>query len=112
MPTLKRRMPSRRETESTLTGAQVSHLLCGFAFLGPMDPFRDDEQRRECWKKHRSYLIHGAHGYEGGAVPGLDSLVAAPEKGRLPKAFYDYEVRRKPASGRVCKHYVEQWGKE
>lgn len=91
--------PIRPKTrkESNLSIDQVEHLIHGYCLDGCQPcfgndtayPFRDDDHRRECWKRNKKYLMS----LEGGdprhdiSFYGLSYPV-----GEKPVAYIDYEI--------------------
>lgn len=56
MPTTRtRRSRNRIANGSGLTLYELEDLLHGFVFFE--EPFKDDDERRKCWKKNRAYIL-------------------------------------------------------
>jgi hypothetical protein len=72
-----------------LTAPQLEHLLRGFVFFD--EPFKDDQERRECWEKHKTYIMS----LQGQAVQaeafGLSQGIYF-DFGKRPQAWWRYDA--------------------
>lgn len=89
MPTTRKRINRGWISGGGLTGPQIEDLILGYCFFE--EPFKDNEERRECWKRNRDFIM----GLQGKSVQGeafgLSNGVYF-DYGTRPSAWWKYEV--------------------
>ena len=85
MPIRPRKGIAKRGNTNGIPPGGIESLIYGYSFFE--EPFKNDDERAACWKKHRKFIL----GFQGG--PGEDSLRDDfyPFLDR-PKAWWDYDA--------------------
>ncbi|MGA2462772.1 MAG: hypothetical protein ABSH06_00270 [Thermodesulfobacteriota bacterium] len=90
MPTTRKRISRGRINGAggELTGPALEDLLHGYSFFD--EPFKNDRERRECWEKHRNFIMSLQGKPVQGEVFGLTNGVYFDFFTR-PAAFWAYD---------------------
>ena len=106
-------MPIRPRKEiqkrtGVVTGPELENLILGFSFFD--DPFKNDQERRKCWKKHRTFIMSLQGKPARGEVFGLSSGNYFDLLTR-PAAFWAYDApggrRFISCSNDFCPYFAE-----